>query len=251
MYPISNTKFDILLRYLNSIKSMQSGRMRLVLFLGQLGDLDSFECAQLLKRNLQLIQTSTIQLKIIAIGDQKGLDRFVHFVGLPSKYFDIKIDGSLHNDLGLCPGLNLKIPALANLLLMCAGIGSPGTLKEVFRGYIGDRNSQQIFNSQDKVYTGIAPVFKGSLFHKGLGSGYLRPFEMATLRLGNMFEILSNWNTYIIDRGLLTQRGATFLIDKNDNLLYSFKSTSLLGYAEKMANPLYFLKPYFRNSEEN
>jgi hypothetical protein len=34
-------------------------------------------------------------------------------------------------------------------MLMCAGIGSPGTLVEVFRGYKGDRQAPQLIANED------------------------------------------------------------------------------------------------------
>ena len=49
----------------------------------------------------------------------------------------------------------------------------------------------------------------------------MRPFEMATLRLINMIEIISHWKIYMSKHELLTQRGGTFLIGENNELLYS------------------------------
>ena len=99
---------------------------------------------------------------------------------------------------------------------MLAGIGSPGTLQEVrshaqpkqeqqdtvwrhrcrmlpilaclsqvIRGYIGDRDAP--------------PVFEGTRLGQAfdvLGSGYQRPFELATLRLQNMAGILPKCEPY-------------------------------------------------------
>ena len=72
-------------------------------------------------------------------------------------------------------------------------------------------------------------------------SNIQRPFELATLRLMNMIEVISNWNVYMNNGESLTQRSATFLIDSNYNLLYSYYSKGLLGYSENMSNPLGFL----------
>jgi hypothetical protein len=52
----------------------------------------------------------------------------------------------------------------------------PVSLSQVIRGYIGDRSS--------------GPVFEGSSPFDILGTGYQRPFELATLRLFNMVGIL-------------------------------------------------------------
>ena len=69
----------------------------------------------------------------------------------------------------------------------------------------------------------------------------LRPFELATRRLMNMIEILSNWNIMFLILHSLTQRGATILLNEKDEVLYEFISESLLGYSSKMSAPLSFL----------
>ena len=90
----------------------------------------------------------------------------------------------------------------------------------------------------------------GFLFKYTFGNWYQRPFELALRRLLNMFEILSNWKIYMNDNSYLTQRGATYLLDKSNQILYSFKSTSLLQYSNNMDNPLNeILKTYSINSE--
>ena len=40
--------------------------------------------------------------------------------------------------------------------MMCAGINSPGTLREVLRGYCGDKNAKPIFAYYDPPWI---PVF--------------------------------------------------------------------------------------------
>jgi hypothetical protein len=96
-------------------------------------------------------------------------------------------EAQLHRQLNLYPGLNFKLPGLSttqtawlNLLLMCAGIGSPGTLAEVFRGYRGDRNAPQLIGDEEVVKAKPLPPLKGSFFQFAGGSGYQRPFELAT-----------------------------------------------------------------------
>jgi hypothetical protein len=117
---------------------------------------------------------------------------------------------------------------------MCAGIGSPGTLAEVLRGYSGDRQAPSRLQT---------PLFDL------LGLGYQRPFELATVRLRNMVEVLGRWRTYVPTDDFLTQRGATFLIDTDDTLLYSHRDRGLLGFSATMARPLGFLEPYLSPSE--
>ncbi len=125
---------------------------------------------------------------------------------------------------------------------MCLGFESKGTLSEVLRGYTGDINSLSLYDSHSIVEICSLIKFKGSLFDRVGKATYLRPFELATLRLSNMVEVLSNWNIYIPYKQFLTQRGSTYIFDSSYNLLYSYKSKSLLSYSEQMPNPLWFLE---------
>jgi hypothetical protein len=57
--------------------------------------------------------------------------------------------GDLYTALGFSPGFapDATISPYAKLLPMLAGIGSPGTIQEVLRGYIGDRSAKPVFAS--------------------------------------------------------------------------------------------------------
>ena len=127
------------------------------------------------------------------------------------------------------------------MLIMLSGINSLKTIKEVIRGYTGDRNSRQIYYDEDHVKLLNLIKFSGVIFKNTFGDGYLRPFELATYRLNNMLEILENWNDYIIDNNYLPQRGASFLLDDKDKIIYSYFSNDVLGYSPDMSNPLAFL----------
>ena len=124
---------------------------------------------------------------------------------------------------------------------MCAGIGSPGTLSEVFRGYKGDRSAPQLIADTEIVKAKPLPPIEGSFFNVAGGSGFQRPFELATLRLRNMVEVLGNWQTYVPDPTYLTQRGGTFLFDCQRALLYTHRDRGILGFAANMSQPLAFL----------
>ena len=127
---------------------------------------------------------------------------------------------------------------------MCAGINSRGTIKEVLRGYFGDKNAKSLFSFDEDINLGPYCLFKGEMFDFFSKKQNLRPFELATKRLMNMIEILSNWNTYVPNSKFLTQRGATILLNENDEILYEFISESLLGYSREMSKPLSFLDDY-------
>ena len=127
------------------------------------------------------------------------------------------------------------------MLMMLSGINSLKTIKEVIRGYTGDRNSKQIFSDKDQINLFNLIKFSGVFFKYTCGDGYLRPFELATYRLTNMLEILQNWNDYILDNKYLPQRGASFLLDDKDQIIYNYFSNDVLGYSPKMEDPLAFL----------
>lgn len=236
---------ESLLIRLKDINAMKSGFKRLVVILGQLGDLDSFEYVQAISKKIPSLYHSNINLIIIGIGDEKSRKRFCSFNNLPVDLLIVDKDSTLHKKLGISPGLVSTWNPILDLLLMCIGIRSPGTLKEVLRGYTGDVNALQLFDSQDLINIGGLTSFKGSLFDR-VGGGFLRPFELATLRLRNMIEILDNWKVYMNNQDLLTQRGATFLFSETNEILYSHKSTSLLGYSDTMSDPTSFIEEYLR-----
>ena len=67
----------------------------------------------------------------------------------------------MHQALGLEAGLKLPGGPWPGFLLMCAGVGSPGTLREVLRGYTGDRSAAQIFDDEEWVEAFPLPRFRG------------------------------------------------------------------------------------------
>ena len=127
------------------------------------------------------------------------------------------------------------------MLLMLSGINSFKTIKEVVRGYTGDREASPIYSEFDKVNVLKFIKFSGNSFKKVFGDGYLRPFELATFRLNNMNEIIQNWGDYILHEKYLPQRGASFLLNEKNQVIYKFFSSDVLGYSSNMRDPLGFL----------
>ena len=233
-----------LLERLEQISAMEGGKRRLVVVLSRLGDFDSLEYAQALAPALPQLETAGIAVLAIGIGQAAGADRFCEFTGFPRELLQVDADPRLHRALGLYAGLQQIGGPWPNLLLMCAGIGSPGTLAEVLRGYTGDRAAPQRIADEETIQAGPLPPIKGSFFARAGGTGFQRPFELATVRLRNMSEVLGNWRTYVPCDDFLTQRGGTFLLEEDDTLLYSYKDRGILGFSETMARPLSFLDPY-------
>jgi len=221
----------------------------LMLVWPQLGDFDTLEYAWWIRHSRDRLRSDDIQVRAVAIGDHTAGQKFCNYTSFPPEHLYIDPTAELHQKLDLYKGLSAALPGLnaqqngyLNLLLMCAGIGSPGTLKEVFRGYTGDKSAPQLIADDEAVKAKPLPALKGEVFKAAGGKGFQRPFELATLRLRNMGEVLSNWKTYVPDAAYLTQRGATFLFNTNGEPLYEWRDLGILGFAENMSSPLSFLE---------
>jgi AhpC/TSA antioxidant enzyme len=219
----------------------------LVMVWPQLGDFDSLEYAWWLQQEQHLLKN--LAVVAVGIGNRTAGKKFCEFTGFPTDQLFVSPEPILHQQLGLYAGLKLKLPGLSaaqnawlNLMVMCAGIGSPGTLAEVLRGYLGDRKAPQLIKDQEIVKAAPLPPLQGSFFNLAGGSGFQRPFELATLRLRNMSEVLANWQTYVPDGTYLTQRGGTFLFNAQGELIYEHRDRGILGFAANMSRPLSFLQ---------
>ena len=215
-------------------------RKCLIVLLGSFADFDSFEYAQQLSAQSKKLARHSVDLILIGIGSEKSKELFCKFNKIDAKNVIALGNANLHKKLNLNSGFVSPMPAIINLLVMCAGISSRGTIKEVIRGYLGDKNGKSLFSFDQDINIGPF-IFKGKMFDIFSKKQNLRPFELATRRLINMIEILSNWNIYVPDPTFLTQRGATILLNEKDEVIYEFISEGLLGYAKKMNAPLSFL----------
>ena len=213
----------------------------LIVVLGSFADFDSFEYCQQLSAKSSELTNHSVDLLVIGIGNEKSKERFCKFNKIDVKDVIAVQDDKLHKKLKLNPGFISPMPAVINLLIMCAGINSRGTIKEVLRGYFGDKYSESLFAFDEEINIGPFSLMKGEMFDIFSKKRNLRPFELATRRLINMIEILSNWNIYVPDPSFLTQRGATIFLNEKDEIMYDFISESLLGYASNMSSPLSFL----------
>ncbi len=230
------------------LKGCEELPQTLVLVWPQLGDFDSLEYAWWLQRQAETLDQRGNAVRAVGIGDRPSGQKFCSYPGFPTEHLFVDETADLHRELGLYQGLTLNPPGLKpgqaawlNLMLMCAGVASPGTLREVLRGYTGDRRAPQLIGDDEVVKAGPLPPLTGKAFNLVGSSGFQRPIELATLRLRNMTEVLSNWSTYVPNAAYLTQRGGTFLFDGQGDLLYEYRDRGILGFAETMANPLTFL----------
>ena len=216
-------------------------RFKLIVLFGLLGDFDSFEYAINLQNFIDNNQNTNLDLFAIAIGTEKGKDKFCNFTGFSEENLIVVTDNQIHNNLKISRGLDIGLGGWVNMLLMLSGINSLKTIKEVIRGYTGDRKAKQIYSEFNKINVLEFLNFSGNSFSQVFGNGYLRPFELATFRLNNMNEIIQNWGDYILNAKYLPQRGASFLLSDKNQVIYKFFSTDVLGYSSNMRDPLGFL----------
>lgn len=123
------------------LSGCESATRLLVLIWPQLGDFDSLEYAWWLQRESQQLIEAGIAIRAVGIGDHSSGQQFCDYTQFPADWLFVDPRAELHASLNLYRGLSLKVSWLSpaqnawiNLMLMCAGIGSPGTLTEVFRG---------------------------------------------------------------------------------------------------------------------
>jgi len=216
-------------------------KFKLIVLFGLLGDFDSFEYAINLKSFIDKNQDKNLDIFAIAIGNQNGKQKFCKFTGFQEENLIVVSDNQIHNNLSVSRGLDIGLGGWINMLLMLSGINSFKTIKDVIRGYTGDQKAKQIYSEFDKIDVLKFLKFSGNSFKQVFGDGYLRPFELATFRLNNMNEIIQNWNDYILHEKYLPQRGASFLLDDKNQVIYKFFSSDVLGYSSNMRDPLGFL----------
>jgi len=216
-------------------------KFKLIVLFGLLGDFDSFEYAINLQNFIDTHQDVNLDIFAIAIGTQKGKEKFCNFTGFSKENLIVIQDNQIHNNLKISRGLDTGLGGWVNMLLMLSGIKSLNTIKEVIRGYTGDRKAKQIYSEFDKIEVLKFLNFSGNSFNQVFGDGYLRPFELATFRLNNMNEIIQNWGDYILHSKYLPQRGASFLLNDKNQVIYKFFSNDVLGYSPNMRDPIGFL----------
>jgi hypothetical protein len=227
----SKTSDNNLNKIIDEYKFNGQKKFKLIILFGLLGDFDSFEYAINLKNYINKNQDKNLDIFAIAIGNQSGKDKFCKFTGFNKENLIVVSDNQIHNNLKVSRGLDIGLGGWINMLLMLSGINSFKTIKEVIRGY----------TEVDKIDVLKFLKFSGNSFKKVFGDGYLRPFELATFRLNNMNEIIQNWSDYILNEEYLPQRGASFLLNNNNQIIYKFFSNDVLGYSSNMRDPLGFL----------
>lgn len=97
------------------------------------------------------------------------------------------------------------------------------------------------------VIRGTTDVKLGHIEYQSLWKnekGYLRPAELATVRLRGIAECLTNFAEYVPDQTRVHLRSANFLFDGSGNILYEHRDTEVLAYSGTMPRPLSLLEPF-------
>lgn len=141
-------------------RSSEPLRGTFLVFLTHLGDLASFELAQQLKHYLPQLtsfprtaekNSSGLQLCVVAPGSIDNAQKFCDLTGFPMKYLHLDPSGDLYKALGFYSGFLGDVGFInpyLKFLPMLAGIGSPGTIPEVLRGYVGDSSAPSAWIKQ-------------------------------------------------------------------------------------------------------
>ena len=154
--------------------------------------------------DIPALDAAGVTLVAVGIGSVDAAKEFASRTNFPLDRLYADENAASYAAMGFSPGFGRsggefdwvaeKLPFVngyIKLLIMCAGIGSPGTLAAVFGGYFGSKYNDPIFREGSNYDN---PTIR-KLMDATLGSGYQRPFELATLRLTNMIEILNNWES--------------------------------------------------------
>ena len=153
---MSNTNLKKTLKKFN-FKSNK--KYRLIVFFGLLGDFDSFEYAINLSKFLKTKKhENKLDIFTVGIGTEKGKEKFCKFTEFPTRNITVVSDNKIHNELGISKGLDTGFGGWLNIFLMLSGIDSKNTIKEVLRGYTGDKKALQIYDDKDQV--NILNIFK-------------------------------------------------------------------------------------------
>lgn len=189
-------------------------------FLTHFADLSSWELGQKLMKVMPTLEASGVQVIVVGLGSATNAREFCRVLRFPIDNLYCDPDGIAYKALNFSPGFGpgLQISPYAKLLPMLMGIGSPGTIQEVFRGYVGDKESKPVFDSPTPFDI--------------LGAGYQRPFELATLRLFNMIGIIPKWSELSPSRqDLLTQQGGALAFAGEDTI-FRHDDSGILKYTD-------------------
>eukprot|EP01023_Acetabularia_acetabulum_P033697 TRINITY_DN31560_c0_g1_i4.p1 TRINITY_DN31560_c0_g1~~TRINITY_DN31560_c0_g1_i4.p1 ORF type:complete len:272 (-),score=43.94 TRINITY_DN31560_c0_g1_i4:528-1343(-) len=190
-----------------------------VCFLTHFGDLTTWEYGKKLAQDFSLFEEAGVEVVVVGLGSLENAMAFSKFVSIPLDNLYADETGEVYEKMQFSKGFapEVEVDPYLKLLPMLMGIGSPGTIQEVLRGYVGDSSAPQVFRQETPFDV--------------LGKKYQRPFELATLRLQNMIGVLSNWSQLAPpNTNLLTYQGGT-LVFEGEKCIWKHVDSGILKYA--------------------
>ena len=190
------------------------------------GDFNTFEYGQKLKYSLPKFQAKNAKVIAIGIGTRESGLEFCKCFDFPKEMLYLDESAASYSKMNFSKGFGAGIPVnpYLKLLPMLMGIGSPGTLQAVFKGYIGSKS-----DSSDWAESYLTLVDRSAF--DVLGKEGARPFEIATVRLENMMNIIPKWELLAPpDKSLITQQGGTAIFDQDKNVVWTYKDKGILVY---------------------
>ena len=96
---------------------------KLIAFVGLLGDFDSFEYAINLRKFAISNNLENLEIFLIAIGNEKGREKFCKYTGFSEKNLKVVSNNQLHQLVGASAGLDTGLGGWINMTLMLMGVG--------------------------------------------------------------------------------------------------------------------------------
>ena len=168
----------------------------LILVRSQLGDFDSLEYAWWLLRVAETLQSMGITIRAVGIGDRNSGLKFCDYTGFPLEWLFVDPHGRTAPTIRTLSRVIVKITRFIDRAKCLAQLNVKVCRDRqsrdfgMFRGYRGDRLAPQLIDEQETIKAAPLPALKGSFFNLAGGTGFQRPFELATLRLRNMTEVV-------------------------------------------------------------
>ncbi len=168
----------------------------------------------------------------VTIGSPDNAREFAQLTNFPLDKLYCDPEAAAYKAFGFSRGFLPDVPLnpYLKLLPMLAGIGSPGTIQAVLKGYVGDKTADASWTSSylNKEAGGLVDR---SAFDV-LGTEGARPFEVATVRLQNMIKIIPNWEKLApANKDLITQQGGC-LVFEGRRLVKKWADKGILTYTD-------------------
>lgn len=204
-----------------------------LVFLTHGGDLAPQELVPRLAKRLPSLRAQGVKVLVFLMGTPENAAAFAETVGLGGELggeggalFFADPTAAAYDALGFSKGFDPELPIVGKGALpgwvrtglMLAGLGSPGTMQEVARGYLGDRSAP--------------PIFEGSGPFDILGKNYQRPMELATLRLNSMVTVLSQWKDLAPPDPALLPRLGGALVLRGRRTVFRHDDGGILKYCD-------------------